>query len=90
MSVYAETTEPLPPTKRLTVMQKLREHFKTRRFEIPLYNDDGNITKDEREYRCDSPACTALQYSLLTSCSLAVVGLIAYYSYVGYNDNSVI
>lgn len=106
MSVYAETTEPLAPKRSVMrklreylcvknnnsydVMSKKWWRRRDRRSDIPLYTKDEEAEKDEREYQCDSPACTVMQYSLLASCSLAVVGLIAFYSYVGYKKNTFI
>ncbi|AKR17475.1 hypothetical protein [Mocis latipes granulovirus] len=94
MSIYNETTVPcnkyfndVDPNKPLLViskpfMAKLKNYmtFSKSRSEIPLYVDE--TTNDN--LMCDSRSCKILQYSILLTSSVAILGLIAYYSYVCY------
>ncbi|ACH69529.1 hypothetical protein D1Q00_gp168 [Trichoplusia ni granulovirus LBIV-12] len=50
--------------------------------EIPLYVDEQEQTE-----RCNSTVCTIFNYALLVTCSVLFLGLIAYYSYVGYRSS---
>lgn len=70
-------------TKPLTAKIKDYIRYKNGKPEIPLYADD-----EQSEQRCDSTVCTILNYALLVTCSVLFLGLIAYYSYVGYRSGT--
>ena len=101
MSVYNETTIPynnnidggdskktLKPTLVFSkpFTSKIKDYVQYKKgklSEIPLYVDEP-----ERSERCDSTACTILNYAVLVTCSILFLGLIAYYSYVGYRSGT--
>ncbi|AQQ80415.1 ORF149 [Betabaculovirus altermyunipunctae] len=101
MSIYNETTVPITPaattTKQKQPLLLIKDYFAWKKYcvkdyggrstlssEIPLYVDDGSGAV----HGCDSTACTIMQYSLLTACSLGLLALITYYSYVGYQSRT--
>lgn len=82
----------IPTKNELTIskpfMSKMKDLIllKNVKSEIPLYASNGDI--DEKPERCNSTVCTILNYAVLATCSVLFLGLIAYYSYVGYRSST--